>query len=105
MGLIKITNVEKHENYSTFDAFKTEGRSVRVGKVLFGGGARVPEDGYTAHAAEEYVCILKGTIAFGTEEEEYNLNVGDFHYMPKGKKHWCQNIESGDGELLYIMID
>lgn len=104
MGIIHITDVIRHDKYSQFAAVGTTAEAVNIGKVAFQAGARIPAEGYAAHEEDEYVCILKGEILFGTEQETYPLHAGDFHHMPKGVRHWCQNADSGQGELLYVLV-
>lgn len=104
MGLIKDIGIEKHNDYTVLNALTANGSAVRVGKVLFEKDARIPNNGYAAHEEDEYVCVLKGVIEFGTEEGYYNLAEGDFHYMPKGKNHWCKNMQDEDSELMFVLV-
>lgn len=104
MGVIQTSSREKYDKHSVMEAFQAEGKEVRVGKVTFQKGGRVPETGYAVHEEDEYVYVLKGMISFGVEGEKYCLKEGNFHYMPKGEPHWCRNESETESELLYILV-
>lgn len=105
MGLIKDVQIENHDEYEVMNVFKAKGSVVRAGKVVFQENARIPDIGFATHDEDEYVCVVKGAIEFGTEEDEYNLKEGDFHFMPKGKSHWCKNSGNGSSELMFVLVE
>ena len=104
MGRMENLDVIDFGAYRQIKAALAQGRSVQIGKVVFGENARIPAEGYAAHKEDEYTCVLRGTIAFGTEEGTCHLHPGDLHYLPRGVGHWCQSVDSGEGELLYILV-
>ncbi len=105
MGIIKDIKINEYGSYNVINAFEANGKVVKGGKVIFKKeGATIPQEGYAIHDDDEYVCVLKGTISFGTEEHVYKLNEGEFHFMPKGKKHWCKSLTNEESELMFILI-
>lgn len=104
MGIIEVAASNEYDKYRVIEAFSTVGTKIRVGKSVFEKDGRIPVEGYAKHDEDEYVYIVKGSISFGTEGEKYCLQKGDFHYMPKGKEHWCRNEAEEESELLYILV-
>lgn len=105
MGIIKETVRNDYDGYHVVEAFRIPGKAIRVGKSVFEEDGRIPVEGFAKHEEDEYVYVLQGAISFGTENEKYCLYEGDFHYMPKGKAHWCRNEAESKSELLYILVE
>ena len=102
MGKIEIGSVIASAGYQTLKAVDTDGSHVSVGRVTYEKNGRIPPEGLAAHEEDEYVVVTKGKLTFGTREKTYELQEGDFHFMPKGTEHWCGGEE--EGEFLYILV-
>lgn len=101
MGKIDIANILTHTDYQQLKAVEADGKHVSVGKVVYENNARIPQEGFASHEEDEYVVVLKGPLTFGTRDGSYELQEGDFHFMPRGVEHWCGGKE---GEFLYILV-
>ena len=103
MGKIQIREKVTFDGYEQLKAIAAGGREVQVGKVVYHDNARIPPDGAAAHSEDEYVFVVKGGVTFGVGGECYDLQEGDFHYLPRGVEHWCRGIGES-GEFLYILV-
>lgn len=106
MGIIADTDIQikEHDAYDVIYAVDVNASTVGIGRIPFRESARIPESGFASHEEDEYLYISKGTIIFGTEEGEYNLKMGSFHFTPKGKKHWCKSVQGQECELVFVLV-
>lgn len=79
--------------------------NVTVGYVTIPVGERLPKEGTTAHHEQEYSYVLKGSLKGESGKEPYEINAGEFSYIPAGEPHWCVNEGQEAVELVYAMVE
>ncbi|WP_432663092.1 cupin domain-containing protein [Wukongibacter baidiensis] len=93
-----------YEMLEVFVDFKENDCIVKMGKAVIKSGARIPEDGFGVHDAEELSYIIKGSLKSATKQDKTTVKAGDFSYIPAGEEHWCQNISNEDCELIWFLL-
>ena len=99
-------SVSNFDGYQMIDSIIKErkGHLIKIGKAIIEPGTRIPDDGKTVHDADEYSYIIKGTLMSGTNSDTTTIGAGDFSFIPAGEKHWCENIQNENCELIWFMI-
>ena len=75
-----------------------------IGTVLFKPNSRIPAEGFGRHDFDEYAYVIKGSIDSQIGEERYNIEAGQFSFIPKGLKHWSQNNSKSDCEIVWFKV-
>ena len=56
----------------------------------------------TGHAGEEFILVLRGTIALVVDDQRCELAEGDSAYYPSALSHAYENLGPGEAELFTI---
>lgn len=98
---------EAHTGYTLITAIEnwTNGRKIKIGKVILKPGARIPEEGVTFHENDEYSFVTRGKVTIGTEIRQSKLEAGDINFVPKEEKHWSINESDTDCELVWVLVE
>lgn len=57
----------------------------------------------SSHEGEEFYYILKGKARFVIEGKEYTIGEGETIHFPSGKRHYMQNPENQELEMLCVL--
>lgn len=57
----------------------------------------------SSHDGEEFYYVMKGTAKFVIENQEYVIGAGETIHYPSKKKHYVQNVEKTELELLCVL--
>jgi mannose-6-phosphate isomerase len=75
-------------------------RSLKSGRVKLNPGEDIGE--HITHEREELIVVLRGRATLEKEGEVVELQEGETHFIPEGKKH--NVINNSDSLLEYIYI-
>lgn len=65
------------------------GAGCRAGSVRLAPGQRVPDRGWSVHAADEVSYIVAGSLSGVCGEEEFEIVAGEVSLIPAGEEHWA----------------
>jgi quercetin dioxygenase-like cupin family protein len=55
--------------------------------------------------ADEFIYVISGRAALGTEDEEHEVTAGGMDFVPAGKVHWARNLDQNEPvELVGIYV-
>jgi quercetin dioxygenase-like cupin family protein len=60
-------------------------------RTVFGPGAA--HERHTHENAAEFLYVIRGRAAVGSESDEYEAVAGTLQYIPAGKIHWLRNLD------------
>jgi len=67
-------------------------------RTIFPPGAA--HERHTHPNADEFLYVISGNAAIGSEKEEYPAPAGTVQFIPKGKVHWLRNLDPGEPVVL-----
>lgn len=71
------------------DLAPRDGAALRAGSVRLAPGQRVPEEGDSAHAADELSLVTAGSLQGVSGGEAFDIAAGDVTLIPHGERHWA----------------
>lgn len=80
------------------------GAEVDFGFVSIPAGARLPIEGTTFHAEQEYSFIIKGGLSGESGGKPFSIQAGEASFIPAGEAHWCVNEGKEPCELVYALV-
>lgn len=107
MKVVRMNDVPKQPATSplftgpnvTRQALAPESEHYNVGIVNFGVGTR---NKWHTHESDQLLIVTGGKGFVATEQEEREVTVGDFVFVPAGEKHW--HGAGADSEFSHIAI-
>ena len=75
----------------TFYEAAGPGESIKFSLITMPPGVRVPAEGMSEHAEDEYSFFIDGELYTESGDFKGISSKGDFSFIPKGERHWCEN--------------
>ncbi|QIV94193.1 cupin domain-containing protein [Allofrancisella frigidaquae] len=91
-----IPNFSKHEKF--IDLLNT--KNIKIEKIISYGQV-TPTDTPYIQQYDEWVLVLKGNAKLKLEDKEYNLEQGEYLFIPKNSKHW---VTYTDNPTIWLAI-
>ena len=63
-------------------------------RTVFAPGAA--HERHTHENAAEFLYVVRGRAAVGSEEDEFEAPAGTIQYIPAGKIHWLRNLDANE---------
>jgi mannose-6-phosphate isomerase-like protein (cupin superfamily) len=105
MSKLKLEETIKNDNFEV-KLYLPETGKRHLGTNRLKSGCLSPADGnLIAHKGDEYLMVISGQLKVTTEEEEWTLNPGDFHYMPANIGHLLETVSEEESYFTFIVID
>jgi quercetin dioxygenase-like cupin family protein len=79
-----------------------EGTQVRMGRIRFRAGERVPQNGSSLHQQGEYSYVVTGSLTVTSGGVTKTARAGDLVSIPPGESHFTQ-VDS-DSSVIYLLI-
>ncbi|WP_174614812.1 cupin domain-containing protein [Virgibacillus ihumii] len=78
--------------------------SVQFGTVVIAPGERVPNEGCSQHAENEYSIIIKGELEGESGGVPYKVSASNSTFIPAGEKHWAINTGEQPCEIVWTLV-
>jgi len=104
MKIIKPQDKHTEATSTLFELADLTSEKVTIGTAIIAPGQRLPAEGTTFHAEDEYAYIMKGDIYTYSGGEEQVVKEGSATFIPRGEAHWCRNDGDAPVEVLWLFI-
>jgi len=84
------------------DLMLSAGARLRMGRIRFREGERVPENGASLHEQAEHSYVIAGSVTVTSGGETVRAGAGDLISIPPGESHFTQ--VTSDASLVYLLI-
>lgn len=98
---MKVTRI-KGDPANIFETVVAAGTRVRMGRISFQGGQRVPDIGTSSHAQEEHSYVLSGSLTVTSGGASARASAGDLISIQPGESHFTE--VTSDAAVVYLMI-
>jgi len=105
--IVKKENVieKKFNKYLIKTGLNIKKNKIETGTVIFKSNSRIPREGFGVHNFDEISYIIEGKINVHFQEESFEVEKGDYIYIPKREKHYSSNVLREDCIVLYIKVN
>lgn len=97
-------NKEEQTVEKLFEIADVSSELVTFGTATVQPGERLPNEGTTFHAEDEYGVIVKGDIYTYSGGEEVLVKEGSATFIPRGEEHWCRNDGDEPVEIVWLFV-
>jgi len=105
MKVIKKDEQQEQGTTLLFELADVASKKVTLGKTMIAPGQRLPAEGTTAHAEDEYGYIMKGNIYTYSGGVEQLVEAGSATFIPRGEEHWARNDGTEPVEVLWLFVE
>lgn len=98
---MKVTRINGEPAY-ILETVVAAGTRVRMGRISFQSGQRVPDVGTSSHDQEEHSYVLSGSLTVTSGGSSAHASAGDLISIQPGESHFTE--VTSDAAVVYLMI-